>query len=166
MRKKQGQIVFEQLINVLVEHNYSYWFRIDEENKSLQDIIFFHPWSVKCLNSFPQVLVMDTTYNTNSYEDKETFMWALECLKMVMKRLPNVIVTDRDLALVYAVEHVFSTSAHFLCQRHIQMDIETYVTKMMSNNIMGKSVVKRWKTLIASRTEEDFWSGWEGLQEH
>ncbi|GAA0172486.1 hypothetical protein LIER_26305 [Lithospermum erythrorhizon] len=156
--------------------------RLDKKKREMIERLSKSMRPKQCLHSFPQVLIIYSTYNTNRYkqplleivgftstwktfivaydflssENKETYVWALECLKNVMKCMPNVIVTDRDLALVLDVENVFSTSAHLLCRRHIDMDIESYVTKMMKNNVMGKSVAKNWKILIKGHSRRIF----------
>jgi alpha-glucosidase len=49
-------------------------------------------------------------------ERVEELVWALNRLKGLLinkKNLPKVIVTDKDNALVNAVEEVFPTSRHF-----------------------------------------------------
>jgi len=91
---------------------------------------------------------MDTTYRTNKYrfplleivgvtstgltfsvgfaflssERQNNFTWALERLKgllMTSKGGPEVIVNDRDLALMNVIATVFPECYHFLCQFHI-----------------------------------------------
>ncbi|KEH23062.1 hypothetical protein MTR_7g065910 [Medicago truncatula] len=55
------------LISKLVEHIYVYYTRCNSEETTLEDIFFAHPESVKLLNTFPTVLVMDSTYKTNNH---------------------------------------------------------------------------------------------------
>ena len=52
------------------------------------------------------------------HERKDKFKWALEKLKELFsfeKFLLNVVVTDRELALMNAIEVVFPNSTHLLC---------------------------------------------------
>lgn len=53
-------------------------------------------------------------------ESEENYIWALERLKSIMVdcgvEMPNVFVSDRELALVNAIEIVFPTSALMLCK--------------------------------------------------
>ena len=55
------------LISKLVEHKYVYYTRCNSEEVTLEDIFFAHPDSIKLLNTFPTVLVMDSTYKTNNH---------------------------------------------------------------------------------------------------
>ena len=118
----------------------------------MRDIFWAHPDSIKLLNIFPIVLVMDSTYKTNKYrqplfeivgmtsteltfvvafaymesEHTDSFCWVLEKLKelFVQKDLrPKVILTDRDLALMKAVEIVFPTTQSLLCRFHINKNV-------------------------------------------
>jgi len=57
----------QYLISKLVEHQYVYYTRCNSEETTLEDIFFAHPESIKLLNTFPTVLVMDSTYKTNNY---------------------------------------------------------------------------------------------------
>ncbi|XP_050888704.1 uncharacterized protein LOC127093845 [Lathyrus oleraceus] len=99
---------------------------------------------VKLLNMFHLVLIFYFTCKTNRYrlpvleivgvtstklkfsigfaylehERKDKFKWALEKLKEFFsfeKFLLNVVVTDRELALMNAIEVVFPNSTHLLC---------------------------------------------------
>ena len=104
---------------------------------------------MKLLNSFNVVFLMDNTYKTNKYrlslleivgvtsirltfsaafaflssEKQNNFTWALERLRglfMTSEGGPQVIVTDRDLALMNVVDIVFLECYHLLCRFHIQ----------------------------------------------
>ena len=101
--------------------------------KVLQLKISFGLTSVKLFNNFPTVLVMDSTYKTNmfkmpmfevvgvtstdltysvgfGFEKEENFIWVLKMLRKLLTskmNMPKVIVTDRDMSLMKAVENVF-----------------------------------------------------------
>jgi len=52
----------------LIEHDqYVYWFRRVNTQYVVKYIIWSHPDSIKLLNSFPIVLICDTTCKTNKY---------------------------------------------------------------------------------------------------
>ena len=57
----------QYLISKLVEHKYVYYTRCNSEETTLKDLFFAYPESIKLLNTFPTVLVMDSTYKTNNY---------------------------------------------------------------------------------------------------
>lgn len=77
------------------------------------------------LHVFPRVLIMDYTYLTFSmafvylqYKREDNFVWALDVLRGVMDDsvLPNVIVTDKELALMNVISRVFPNTTHLLCR--------------------------------------------------
>jgi len=57
----------QYLISKLEDHKYVYFTRKNSEETTFEDIFFAHPESVNMLNTFPTVLVMDSTYKTNFY---------------------------------------------------------------------------------------------------
>ncbi|KAI5406195.1 hypothetical protein KIW84_052806 [Lathyrus oleraceus] len=130
----------QHLFKLIEDAGYVYWSRKKDDSEVVREIFWAHPDSVKLLNIFPIVLVMDRTYKTNKYrqplfeiigmtsieftfvvafvymesEQTENFCWVLEKLKelFVKKDLcPQVILTDRDLALMKAIEIVFPRSS-------------------------------------------------------
>ena len=46
---------------------YVYWFRWLDNEDIVRDILWAHIDSIKLLNSFPTMLICDTTYKTNKY---------------------------------------------------------------------------------------------------
>ncbi|XP_074308223.1 PKS-NRPS hybrid synthetase cheA-like [Silene latifolia] len=118
------------------------------KRRELTDIIFCAPGSVDMLRQYRYVLVVDNTYNTNMYKmpllevvdvtpthrnfsvffaflqnEKEiSYNWALKCMREVFNpdEYPEVIISDRELALINAIEKHFPTSKHLLCRRHIE----------------------------------------------
>ena len=106
------------------------------------DLFFANKKAVQLLNQFYYLLIMDCTYKTNKYkmplleiigcvptrnffivglaflpdEKKDSFQWALQCTKCFFTtHLSEVIVTDREYALIHAINIVFPTSYHMLC---------------------------------------------------
>ncbi|KAK2398613.1 protein FAR1-RELATED SEQUENCE [Trifolium repens] len=148
-RDLRGEMTeIQQLLKCLESHRYFHKFRTNGESTSLQDIFFAHPDSVKLLNTFPTVLLMDSTYKTNKYkmplfeivgvtstqltfnvayafltnEREDNFKWALEACRSLLKNndgMPKVIVTDRDKSLMNAVETVFPRSTALVCRYHV-----------------------------------------------
>ena len=58
----------QYLIAKLEEHKYVYFTRTNSEEIILKDIFFAHPELINMLNTFPTVLVMNSTYKTNLYK--------------------------------------------------------------------------------------------------
>jgi len=106
----------QYLISKLVEHQYVYYTRCNSEETTLEDIFFAHLESIKLLNTFPTVLVMDSTYKTNNYrmplfevvgctstkmaysvgfaflhfEQEDNFTWALNMVKGLLSSKDNI----------------------------------------------------------------------------
>ena len=52
---------------LLERDNYIHWHRYHESSQVVSDIFWTHPDSLKLLNAFSNVLLMDSTYKTNKY---------------------------------------------------------------------------------------------------
>ena len=73
----------------------------------------------------------DITYSISfaymESERSDNYVWALNCLKHLTMRkngLSKFFVSDRDLALVNALNAVFPQSKHLLCQFHIDKNVQ------------------------------------------
>ncbi|KAL2895747.1 hypothetical protein RDABS01_000745 [Bienertia sinuspersici] len=58
-------------------------------------------------------------------EKLESFLWALRRVKELFghDNMPGEVVTDREWALMNAVEHVFPSSLYMLCRRHVEYKV-------------------------------------------
>lgn len=111
-------------------------------------VLFAHPDSLALLQAYPDVLLLDCTYKTNKYgmplldmigidacqrsfciafaflsgESEEDYVWALDRLKSLYDQCsakpPAVVLTDRCIACINAVERIFPSSASLLCLWH------------------------------------------------
>jgi len=113
----------------------------------VQDIFWTHADSVKLLNSFNIVLMMDSGYKTNKYKMpllevvgftstgltssialvlltskwENNFVWALERLKGLFLKgyaYPRVEVSDRDIAPMNGINVMFPKACN-ICRFHI-----------------------------------------------
>jgi hypothetical protein len=153
------------LMKCLVEGNYLFSHKVLPGTDTLNDILWAHPDSVKLFNTFPTVLIMDSTYKLNKYripllevvgltstgkmyaitfgflpsEKKDNFVWALRVISNFLRCQDDlkVIVTDRDPALMKAVDNVFPKCTALLCQYHILMNVKT---NFLKNAKLGKNV--------------------------
>jgi hypothetical protein len=57
----------QHLMKLLDDNNYFFKARTNGESEYVHDIFFAHPKSVCLFNTFPTVLLMDSTYKTNKY---------------------------------------------------------------------------------------------------
>ncbi|XP_076943183.1 protein FAR1-RELATED SEQUENCE 5-like [Bidens hawaiensis] len=150
----QGESHMEVLFRHLDDKGYTHDFRKNPSTNAMEDLFFMHPTSYIMFRSFPHVLIIDTTYNTNVYrlplvqivgvtstgktitialsfipkEKEDNFRWVLTRLKKMLHEcmMPRVILTDRDLALINACNVVFPDAAKFLCRWHISQNIKKY----------------------------------------
>lgn len=181
----EGRSIMEQLLTFLNEESYIYFQRVDESTNVLNDLFFANKRAVGMLRLFHFVLIMDCTYKTNRYrmpllqiigcvptgknfaigfaflngESKESFEWALECVKTLFDpdKMPKVIVTDREFALIHAIDYIFPKSCyHMLCTRHIAKNIEAKVITETRNRELAKFFVVMWTKVVDSESEEDF----------
>ncbi|KAI5409575.1 hypothetical protein KIW84_055122 [Lathyrus oleraceus] len=84
------------------------------------------------------------------YEQTENFCWVLEKLKelFVKKDLcPQVILTDRDLALMKAIEIVFPMSINLLCRFHINKNVGAKCKQYVVND-MQKTIDTLWMKVL------------------
>ncbi|XP_058760098.1 PKS-NRPS hybrid synthetase cheA-like [Vicia villosa] len=174
----------QHLLKLIEEANYVYWSRKRDDCEVVRDIFWAHPDSVKLLNLFPTVLIMDATYKTNKYrqplfeivgmtsteltfavafaymecEQTESYIWVLDKLKQLFVKkdvVPQVILTDRDLALMKAVEVVFPTTHNLLCRFHINKNVgmkcKEYVMKDMQ-----ETIGTLWKDVVWASNEVEY----------
>ncbi|GAU46063.1 hypothetical protein TSUD_401420 [Trifolium subterraneum] len=142
----------QQILKCLSGKNYTYSTKLFSDNKTISDVFFTHPDSIKLVNLFPIVIVMDSTYNTNKYgipllefvgststgltfssgfaymtaEKEENFVWALERYRDLLKchEYPKVIVNDRYVALMN-VEKFFQKATALLCRYHTSANVKS-----------------------------------------
>jgi len=57
----------QQLMMLLERDQYIQWSRCYQDSKVVSDVFWTHPDSVKLLNAFSIILLMDSTYKTNKY---------------------------------------------------------------------------------------------------
>jgi len=133
---------------LLKRDNYIHWHRCHESSRVVSDIFWTHPDSLKLLNTFSNVFLMDNTYKTNKYrlplleivgvtstsltfsaafvlmsnERENNFTWVLQRLRGLFFRgdvYSIVIVSDRDLTLMSVIKVVFPEAYNSLCRFHI-----------------------------------------------
>ncbi|XP_058725644.1 PKS-NRPS hybrid synthetase cheA-like [Vicia villosa] len=174
----------QHLLKLIEEANYVYWSSKRDDCEVVRDIFWAHPDSVKLLNLFPTVLIMDATYKTNKYrqplfeivgmtsteltftvafaymecEQTESYIWVLDKLKQLFVKkdvVPQVILTDRDLALMKAVEAVFPTTHNLLCRfdinKNVGMKCKEYVMKDMQ-----ETIGTLWKDVVWASNEVEY----------
>ncbi|KAH1226997.1 hypothetical protein GmHk_10G027358 [Glycine max] len=86
-------------------------------------------------------------------------VWALERFQglfLRIDRLPVVIVTDRDLALMNVVKTVFPECTNLLCRFHIDKNVKTKCKSLISQKNVWDYVMNNWGTLVNCPSEQEF----------
>ena len=147
-------------INYLQSIYSSLEYLVDDSN-GLCKFIFATPAMKTNYKLFGDVLLLDATYKTNQYqvpliafsgvakdgknvlfgialvnnETYETYSWCLKAFfKLHEDKLPNVAVTDGDLAIAKAVKNHNFAFTHFLCQWHFKRNLNTHFAFLKRNN--------------------------------
>lgn len=182
--KKASRSQMQQLVKQLKECNYVEWHRSKESTDSVRDLFWAHPASVDFLRAFPSLLIMDSTCKTNRYclpllevvgvtstdltfsvafvyvedELEENYIWAMEKLKCLISSdtLPRVIVTERDFALMNAVQRVFPSTTNLLCRWHISKDVLGNCKKFFERKEKWEAFMSAWSVLVYSSNKDEY----------
>jgi len=151
----------------------------------VRDLFWCHPDAVKLCNACHLVFFIDSTYKTNRYklllldfvgvtptgmifsagfaylegEHVNNIVWALEQFRDLFlrnDRLPVVIVTDRDLALMNAVKTVFLECINLFCRFHIDKNVKAKCKSLIGQKIVWEYVMDNWGTLDDCPSEQQF----------
>ena len=88
----------------------------------------------------------------------ENYMWAMSKLSKVWENgsVQNVIVTDRELALLNAIHQIFPLSTNILCIWHINKNIIVYYKKYDEGQETFDAFMQLWNVLVSSTSEENY----------
>ena len=188
-------------------------------NGNLEGLFFAHPSSIKLARRFNTVCQLDCTYKTNCYrypllhivgmastgqnftigfamishETQEYYNWALSNLRQIWndEDMPRVFITDREMALVNAIEEGFTKdsqelsvdsewvkmintglmqnyhqSVHLLCTWHINKNIVARCKKMFRFGDNWEGFFSAWNSWMGSRSVEEYEKHWDHLETH
>ncbi|KAH1233734.1 putative protein FAR1-RELATED SEQUENCE 10 [Glycine max] len=174
----------QHLMRLLERDQYIHWHRLKDEDV-VRDLFWCHPDAVKLCNACHLVFLIDSTYKTNRYrlplhdivgvtptgmtfsagfaylegERVNNLVWALERFRGLFlrnDRLPVVIVTDRDLALVNAVKVVFPECKNLLCRFHIDKNVKAKSKSLVGQKNAWDYVMDSWGNLVDCPSEQEF----------
>jgi hypothetical protein len=151
----EGQSPIEAMLYELEVGKWEFNYQLDD-NGHITQLFFTHPESLSLLKQYPEVLLMDCTYKTNRFrmplldilgstslnrtfftafvflsgEKEGDYLYALKMLQEVMNirgiTFPEVIVTDKEQALMGAISLVFPQSYNLLYGWHINKNVLAY----------------------------------------
>jgi len=175
----RGRKPIEAFIDVV---SCSVFFRkIRLEDDVIQGVFFAHKESVKFARRFSTIFFMDCTYKTNKFgmpllniigitatyhtfnaafvfltqEDAVSYQWALQQFSEIVPN-PNVICTDRELALMNSIKVVFPDCGNLLCRWHINKNILTNCKKYFQTDEEWITFMKLWNAVVSSLHENEF----------
>lgn len=151
----EGRSRIEHLLHLLNGDDYIVAHKLDSSRR-VTHMFFALCEAVEVFKQNPDVVLMDCTYRTNTFnmpllnmvgvtgmnttihlaqaflrgEEQGDYEWALLQLKSLLHARdiehPQVIFVDRDLALLNALERVFPRTPVLLCLWYIVKDVETH----------------------------------------
>ncbi|GJT79364.1 PKS-NRPS hybrid synthetase [Tanacetum coccineum] len=171
------------LFNKLEKGGYFHDVKQDPQGR-ITYLFIAHPLSIKLAKVFSSIFVMDCTYKTNGFnmplldiirvscfntsfysgfaflqkEDKDSYVWALSTFRKFLgdKNQPFVIITDRELALMNAIEEVFPSTTTLLCVWHINKNV---FANYKTHFVIAKEFdifKSNWNNLVYSTTKADY----------
>ena len=190
--REGGRTPIQVLYEHLMESGYTWYPRVNEHTNELEELFFVHPTSYAIWCTFPEIMLMDSTYNTTMFklplleivgvtstnktfsmaysflntEQGHNFQWVLERVKDVIdeRYYPRVIVTDRDLALVGACRAEFPNAHHLLCRWHIEQNLSKYCKNKCSDDDYT-TIKRRWNLMVKAPTYDGYERHWQRLQQ-
>ncbi|KAH7859446.1 hypothetical protein Vadar_001190 [Vaccinium darrowii] len=93
-------------------------------------------------------------------EKKDNYMWVLDKLKGMMdpNSLSEVLVRDRELALMNAIARVFPKATHLLCRWHIEKNVFAKCRRKFDDKTWQK-FKHAWCNLVHMSTASDYEQG-------
>jgi hypothetical protein len=188
----QGEM--EYFLQNLQIKGYKYRLSLSSDDK-IEFLALANPKSIDLANKYYRVFVLDCTYKTNKYgmpllevigitptnqtflfatcfmrnESEEGYKWALQTLFSDFIHLSNnsVLITDRALALIGAIEELFPNISHLLCIWHIEKAVFTkareFICQKTANqpqddpkNTEFTEFMKIWRDLYSSNISEEY----------
>ncbi|KAI7940915.1 hypothetical protein MJO28_013200 [Puccinia striiformis f. sp. tritici] len=177
----QGRSPIEALVFEI--RNLDFYHLIGEDEGKMKSLFFAYPNSLTLAKQFPTTFLLDCTYKTNKYKmpvlhivgmnscnrsfsvafcflsakKAEDYIWALEQFSIVLDgQAPLVLATDKEQALINAIEQVFPDTCHLLCSWHIYKNVKLQCHKNFKSEEEWDLFAKCWHQLVASQTETDY----------
>src|SRR4051794_18527317 len=150
-----GKTPMEALLIMLKDSDWTFNYQTDSADR-VTHLFFSHPRSVELLNRYPDVLLLDCTYKTNRFKmpllsivgctclestfyaafcflphEEEDYSWAMIQFKGLLlgNKSPQVMITDRELALINAIQAVFPITFNIICMWHVEKNVLVHVSK-------------------------------------
>jgi len=183
----------QALLKHLDHDNWFVKVKLRKDTKEIRRLFFINKKSGHILSKNSEILIMDCTYKTNKYrmplltivghtsigitfhvgfaflesERPEDYAWVLRHLKDAYGALglpdPDIIVTDRDLALMQAIKEVFPTTDALLCIWHVNKNILKNCKGSFVTDAEWADFEAAWHQVLFAHTEEECHAAWEAM---
>ncbi|XP_073152711.1 protein FAR1-RELATED SEQUENCE 5-like [Henckelia pumila] len=184
VENRDASALLRYFIDKSNSESHFYWnVQLDDDDRIMN--FFFRDYRCQVdYEYFGDVLSVDTTYRTNRYnlicapfvginhhkqnvmfglafmsdETESSFEWLFKTfLDSMNEKQPQTIFTDQCQAMMNAIEKVFSSAHHRLCQWHINQNAPSHL-----GSLNGDSNFKRmWHNCMSHcESEEDFEAKW------
>ncbi|XP_058733588.1 uncharacterized protein LOC131605222 [Vicia villosa] len=103
-------------------------------------------------------LTFSVTFAYLEHEREDNFTWMLEKLKELFtsdKFLLDVVVKDREIALMNAIYSVFPKATHLLCMFHISKNVSMKCKEYVKLE-RQEHVKDQWNNIMYSNTEDEY----------
>ncbi|KAG6390848.1 hypothetical protein SASPL_148593 [Salvia splendens] len=162
LRDEQKGIDAETLIEFFTsekEKNSSFFFDYETDSDHIFKRCFWaDPKSRRAYGAFGDVVVFDSTYNTNNDEKTESYIWLLnKFMEAMPSDAPKAIITDQDPAMTKALAQVLPETVHRYCLWHI---LNKFPEKI--SPVIFRDHYQRIRNVIKNSTSpEEFENGWK-----
>ncbi len=182
----------EYLINRLQNGNYHSKYETDLGGR-VTHLFFTHNDLISLAQTYNKVWLIDCTYKTNRYkhsladivsldcfnrtvylgfafmklETEEDYRWLLKSLLDVVKCKPDVIVCDRELALMNAIESDLPSVNIILCMWHINKNILSNCKQyfISENDDAWDSFMNEWSKVCSASSEVEYAEKWKNFSD-
>jgi hypothetical protein len=185
-----GRSPINALVDELVKNRIFHRVETDDQMQ-VTHLFYAFPDGILLLRRYGAVVLLDSTYKTNIFrmpmlhgvgttcthqtfsafvcfmrrERAEDYQWTLKCLRSIFEAndvAPRVFVTDREQALMNALETEFPLAHNMLCIWHINQNIAAKFKASFSRE-QWTTWMKRWNELIRMATASEFDDALQGL---
>ena len=174
----------QALLKVLHHRRWFVKVKLRKQINEVKRMFFVDKNVAKILSQNSEVLIMDCTYKTNRYkmplmtiagqtslettfligfgfifnEKESNYAWVIEQIKSLYRSLglkdSNVVVTDRDEALVNVLNNGYPDASKLLCIWHINKNVVKNYRPSFEDTEAWDKFYKRWEEVVNAFTAE------------
>ena len=189
--KTPVQALLEALLDI--NSQWTVALKLNPSTSQVTHLFFTHAQCVSLMKDFPEVLLLDCTCKTNQFKipllvmvgisclnttylgftflaekKEEDYKWALEQVRKIYRDFtilrPETVVTDRDIALLNALDSIFPESGTILCTWHINKNVLAKASTFFPQEEQRTAFMVSWTQLLNAETETEYEEQWSILK--